>query len=93
MVQTDTSTLDLTAVAGTLERGELTSLELTEAVLERTARLNPRLQALSDVTARFARTADEPRALRAGRSRVFRSRSRTSSTFGHPYPHLSQSTL
>ncbi|MCY4470845.1 MAG: hypothetical protein OXC08_19195 [Thiotrichales bacterium] len=89
MVQTDTSTLDLTAVAGTLERGELTSLELTEAVLEPTARLNPRLQALSDVTARSARRE----ARRAGRSRVFRSRSRTSSTFGHPYPHLSQSTL
>ena len=35
MVQTDTSTLDLTAVAGTLERGELTSLELTEAVSSR----------------------------------------------------------
>ena len=62
--------LDLTAAAAALERGEHTSVEMTETALDRIGRLNPRLRALSDVTADSARReagrADQRRA-RGGR--------------------------
>ena len=47
--------LDLTAAAAALESGELSSADLTDQALDRIERLNPRLCALSDVTADSAR--------------------------------------
>ena len=47
--------LDLTAAAAALESGELSSVDLTDQTLDRIERLNPRLCALSDVTADSAR--------------------------------------
>ena len=51
----DDPPLDLTAAAIILERGERTSIEMTETALDRIERFNPRLRALSDVTADSAR--------------------------------------
>ena len=57
---------DLTAAAAALKRGELSSVEITDQALDRIERLNPRLCALSHVTAdsarREARRADLRRA-------------------------------
>ena len=47
--------LDLTAAAAALKRGEFSSADLVNQALDRIERLNPRLCALSDVTADTAR--------------------------------------
>ena len=47
--------LDLTAVAAAMKRGEVSSADLVNQALDRIERLNPRLCALSDVTADSAR--------------------------------------
>ena len=46
---------DLTAAAGALKRGELSSVDITDQALDRIERLNPDVCALSDVTADSAR--------------------------------------
>ena len=61
---------DLTAAAAALEHGEARSADITEQALDRIERLNPRVHALSDVTADSARheavRADRRRAHGAG---------------------------
>ncbi|MFO1397661.1 MAG: amidase [Burkholderiales bacterium] len=61
----------LTALAGMLDRGEITSVELTDACLARIAALDPRLHAFIDVYADDARAlaeaADRERRARAVR--------------------------
>ena len=47
--------LDLTGAAAALDRGEVSSVDITEQALDRIERLNPRVRALSDVIADSAR--------------------------------------
>lgn len=55
MSSSDLNTATLAAAAAALHAGDVSSLELTEHLLERIATLNPRLKALSDITADTAR--------------------------------------
>ncbi len=55
MADREVPVVSLAAAAAALDRGEFTAAELTALLLERIERHNPRLRALSDVTARTAR--------------------------------------